>query len=248
MSPKTKERLDILVVDLGLAQSRSQARGMIMAGAVLVQGRIKDKPGTMISRDAQITCREDPCPYVSRGGLKLAGALKEWNINLNGKTALDVGSSTGGFTDCMLKKGAARVYALDVGKGQLAWKLRTDNRVQVLEGINIRHFDPAIIKDKVELATVDVSFISLEKVLPKIIEILNGRGEILALVKPQFELGPKQVGKGGVVKDPDKQNQAVEKIKTFAKSLGLECRAVAPASIKGPKGNQEYFLLLAFPS
>jgi 23S rRNA (cytidine1920-2'-O)/16S rRNA (cytidine1409-2'-O)-methyltransferase len=248
MRPKTKERLDILMTERGLAQSRSQARSMIMAGSVLVQGRVKDKPGSLVPRDAEITCREDSCPYVSRGGLKLAGALKEWNIKVKGKTALDVGSSTGGFTDCLLQNGAVRVYALDVGKGQLAWKLRTDERVQVLEGINIRHLNPGSIKDEIELVTVDVSFIPLEKVLPKLTEILKGRGHILALVKPQFELGPKQVGKGGVVKDPDKQNQAVEKIKTFAKRLGLSCRGAAPAVIKGPKGNQEYFLYLAFPS
>ncbi len=246
MKAKNKERLDVLMVERGLAESRTRARSMIMAGKVLVDGAVKDKPGSMVSVGSGITCKEEVCPYVGRGGLKLAGALRDFRIDVKGRVALDVGASTGGFTDCLLKSGAAVVYALDVGKGQLDWKLRNDSRVVPMEGINIRHLDVSLIKDRVDLVTIDVSFISLEKVLPKAIEVLRGRGEIVALVKPQFELGPNQVGKGGVVKDPEKQKEAVARVRAFAAGLGLECRGESPSDIKGPKGNQEYFIYLHF--
>lgn len=246
MKRKSRERLDVLMVERGLAESRAKAKGLIMAGAVLVEGQVKDKPGSLVSREAEISLKHDPCPYVSRGGLKLAGALRDFKIKVEGRKALDVGASTGGFTDCLLREGAVKVYALDVGKGQLDWKLRNDERVKVIEETNIRHFDQEIIKDRVDLVTIDVSFISLEKVLPKVAEILKGRGEILALVKPQFELGPKHVGKGGVVRSPEKRKEAVEKVISFSETLGLECRGEAHADIKGPKGNQEYFIYLVF--
>jgi 23S rRNA (cytidine1920-2'-O)/16S rRNA (cytidine1409-2'-O)-methyltransferase len=243
MSGKPKARLDVLVAERGLAESQTRAAALILAGSILVNGQAASKPGQAVAAEARLELRAT-LPYVSRGGIKLAGALDHFALQVRGRTALDVGASTGGFTDCLLQRGAAKVYAVDVGKGLLHWKLRQDPRVKVLEEINARYLDSALVPEPVDLATVDVSFISLDKILPPVSRLLQPRGFILALVKPQFEVGKGEVGKGGVVRDAEKQKQAVERIAEFARSLGLEAQGLAPAQIKGPKGNQEYFLYL----
>jgi len=245
MSGKRKARLDVLVAERGLAENLTRAAALILAGSITVNGRPAAKPGRAYAADAVIALRENPLPYVSRGGIKLAGALDHFSLQVKGKLALDVGASTGGFTDCLLQRGAAKVYAVDVGKGLLHWKLRQDPRVKVLEEVNARYLDPALIPEPADLATLDVSFISLDKILPPVSRLLQPGGFVLALVKPQFEVGKGEVGKGGVVRDPGKQQAAVDRIAEFARSLGLEEKGRAPAAIKGPKGNQEYFLYLA---
>ncbi len=241
-SPKSL-RLDQLLVERGLAQSRSLARSLIMSGAVLVNGEVKDKAGTPVRHDAAVELKEKP-RYVSRGGLKLEAGLDGFGVDPSGLTCLDAGASTGGFTDCLLQRGAAKVYAADVGKGQLDWRLRNDGRVIVLEGVNARNLDREIIPEEVSLAVADVSFISLTLVLPAITSLLGETGNIIALVKPQFEAGREKVGKGGVVRDPEIIRQCVDDVSSFAATIGLAEAGRLPSPIKGPKGNQEWLIHL----
>lgn len=250
--PKTenrpaKERLDTLLVDRGLAETRAKAQALILAGRVEVEGTAVAKAGSLVPGEAQIELKPAPHQYVSRGGEKLAGALAHFPVAAAGKVAMDVGASTGGFTHCLLSKGVGKVYAVDVGYGQLDASLRQDPRVIVLERRNIRHLPPEDVPEPVDLITLDLSFISLTLVLPKVLEFLSPGGEILALVKPQFEVGKGQVGKGGVVRDPKMQQSAVEKVARTARSLGLKVSPAFPSTLKGPKGNQEYFLHLISP-
>ncbi|MFZ5452027.1 MAG: TlyA family RNA methyltransferase [Thermodesulfobacteriota bacterium] len=251
--PKTenrpsKERLDTLLVDRGLAETRAKAQALILAGRVEVDGAPVAKAGTLVPGDVEIVLKPAPHQYVSRGGEKLAGALAHFPVSAAGKVAMDVGASTGGFTHCLLTNGVAKVYAVDVGYGQLDASLRQDPRVIVLERRNIRHLPPEDVPEPVDLITLDLSFISLTLVLPKVLEFLSPGGEILALVKPQFEVGKGQVGKGGVVRDAKLQHNAVEKVARTARSLGLKVSPAFPSPLKGPKGNQEYFLYFIAPA
>jgi len=238
-----KIRLDKLLLDRGLVESRQKARGLILQGSVLVNGRVIDKAGTPVMEDASLELL-DKMPYVSRGGLKLEPALREFDIDVNDKVAMDIGASTGGFTDCLLKHGVKRVYAVDVGYGQLDWRLRNDKRVIILEKTNIRYLNREAIPEEIDIITIDVSFISLLKVIPKAVEFLSSQGGIIALIKPQFELQRKDVGKGGVVRDESKRLEAIEKVKKGAMASGLEVRNVFESPIRGPKGNIEYFIHL----
>ena len=242
-----KERLDTLLVERGLAESRAKAQALILAGRAEVAGRLENKAGTQVPADAEITLKPAPHQYVSRGGEKLAGALAHFPVSVAGRVAMDVGASTGGFTHCLLTKGVGKVYAVDVGYGQLDASLRQDPRVIVLERRNIRHLPAGDVPEPVDLITLDLSFISLTLVLPKILEFLKPGGEIMALVKPQFEVGKGQVGKGGVVREPKMQQRAVDKVARAARSLGLKVSPAFPSPLKGPKGNQEYFLYLISP-
>lgn len=217
---------------------------MILAGQVVVNGALVTKVGALVPREAAISLKSPDQPYVSRGGIKLAAALEAFNIEVTGRSALDIGASTGGFTDCLLQHGAARVYSVDVGYGQLAWRLRQDPRVIVLERTNFRYLAREAIPEEVDLAVVDVAFISLKLIIPKVVPFLKSGGIILALVKPQFEVGKGQVGKGGVVRDPELQLRTVDEIKIFSQGLGLAVQGVLPSPILGPKGNQEYLLYL----
>ena len=245
----SRERLDKVLVDRGLAASRERARALILAGAVEVDGQVADKAGTLVAPGAAVTLREKDHPYVSRGALKLIRALDEWRIDPAGRVALDVGASTGGFTDVLLRRGARRVYAIDVGYGQLAWALRQDPRVVVLERENVRHLDAARIPEAADLAVIDVSFISLTLVLEKVAELLGPPGgkPIVALVKPQFEVGKGEVGKGGVVRDAAKRQGAVDKVADFARARGFAVDGVVESPILGPAGNVEYLMLLHTP-
>lgn len=243
MNKAKTERLDVRLVAQGLAETRARAQALIMAGEVLVDGVMKDKAGTRVAADAEIVVKAR-LPFVSRGGQKLAGALKVFGVDPAGLVALDIGSSTGGFSDCLLQAGAKKVYAVDVGKGLLAAKLRQDARVTVIEEMNARSLDPALFPGPIELAVVDVSFISLTLILPAVAPLLAPGALVLPLVKPQFEAGRKEVGKGGVVRDPAVIAAAVDKVAQCARSLGLIELARAPAVLKGPKGNQEFFLCL----
>jgi 23S rRNA (cytidine1920-2'-O)/16S rRNA (cytidine1409-2'-O)-methyltransferase len=242
-----KTRLDQLLVTRGLAKSRTQAQALILAGRVLVAGAAVAKAGMPVSEEAEIILKAPPSQFVSRGGEKLAAALTHFQVEPAGKVALDVGASTGGFTHCLLLNGARKVYAVDVGYGQLDASLRRDPRVVVLERVNIRLLPREAIPEAVDLITIDVSFISLNLVLPKIIEFLRPGGEMLPLVKPQFEVGKGQVGKGGVVRDVRLQLEAVQRVAKTAAALGLNVSPPFPSPLKGPKGNQEYFLHLIAP-
>ncbi len=239
-----KTRIDKLLLIRGLAPSREKARAMILAGQVIVDDRRVDKPGTQVGTEDEIRLRDGGHPYVSRGGLKLEKALQVFQPALDGKTALDVGASTGGFTDCMLRHGVSKVYALDVGYGQFAWSLRQDPRVVVIERTNIRTMKPADFPEPFDLITVDVSFISLTYVLPVITKLLKEDGEILALIKPQFEVGKGEVGKKGVVRDPEKHKAMVEKIRLFSEEVGLVPSGVIESPVLGPKGNREFLIYL----
>ena len=239
-----KQRLDRLLVDRGVAPSRQRARAMIMAGKILVNNRLADKAGFLVAKDDRIELRGQDIPYVSRGGLKLEGALKSLELNPAGCICLDVGASTGGFSDCLLQNGAARVYAVDVGYGQLAWKLRQDPRVVVIERTNIRHMPADVITEPVDFATIDVSFISLKIVVPAVIAFLKTGARVLALIKPQFEVGKDQVGKGGVVRDEKLHTRVIQNLAAFFTQSGFTCQAVIPSPILGPKGNREFFILL----
>lgn len=241
-----KERLDKILVDKGLVQSRERARALIMAGKVMVNGRKVDKAGEMVPADADIALAGEDIPYVSRGGLKLEKALDEFNIDVAGKVTMDVGASTGGFTDCLLQRGALKVFAVDVGYGQLDLKLRNDPRVVNIERQNIRYLERELIPEPVDIATIDASFISLTKVLPKVSEFLKDGGELIALIKPQFEVGKGEVGKGGVVRDEAKQLAVVEKIKDFCTELGFSIIGVVESPILGPKGNKEFLIYARF--
>jgi 23S rRNA (cytidine1920-2'-O)/16S rRNA (cytidine1409-2'-O)-methyltransferase len=241
-----RERLDKLLVDRGLAVSRERARALVMSGVVRVAGEVETKPGTLIDARAEISLREADHPYVSRGALKLVRGLDEFAIDPTGSVALDVGASTGGFTDVLLRRGAARVYAIDVGYGQLAWSLRQDSRVVVLERQNARSMDLALVPEACDLAVIDVSFISLQLVLPRVRELLRPPAgkPIVALVKPQFEVGREQVGKGGVVRDELARRGAVDKIRSWADGHGFVAGDDVESPITGPAGNVEYLLLL----
>ncbi len=241
----SKRRIDLLLVERGLFPSREQAQRAVMAGCVWHQDRLIDKPGTAVASDGEIRIKGDPCPYVSRGGVKLDSALQEFRISVAGKTVLDAGASTGGFTQCLLECGAARVFAVDVGYGQLAWELRQDKRVTVMERTNLRYLTPELLGSQVDLATLDLSFISLTKVLPAVRSLLRPGGEVLALVKPQFEAGRGSVGKGGIVKDPAVQQAVLERVSASACSLGFRIAGVRHSALLGRDGNIEYFLWLA---
>lgn len=235
--PVTRKRLDLILVERDLVDSRQQAQRLIMAGQVMVDGRVVDKPGTRILQEADITLQAT-LPYVSRGGLKLEAALDRFAIEVTGVIAADVGASTGGFTDCLLQRGASKVYAIDVGYGQLAWRLRKDPRVVVMERVNVRYLEG--LPEPVDLATVDVSFISLELVLPAVIGFLKPHGDIVALIKPQFEAGRQQVSKGGVVKDPAVHRAVLRKVLLWADGHSLAVRGLIASPLEGPAGNVEF--------
>ena len=229
-----KERLDVLLVKKGLAPSREKAKTMIMEGNVFVNNQREDKAGTNIPEDAVIEIKGNTLKYVSRGGLKLEKAMTHFGISLEDKICMDIGASTGGFTDCMLQNGAKKVYAVDVGYGQFAWKLRTDERVVCMEKTNIRYVTPEDIADVLDFASVDVSFISLAKVLPAAKELLRDEGEMVCLIKPQFEAGREKVGKKGVVRDPAVHREVIEKVITDARELGFSILHLEYSPIKGP--------------
>ena len=237
-----KERLDVLLVNLGYAPSREKAKAVIMSGCVYVNGQKEDKAGTMFDTYAAIEVRGNSLKYVSRGGLKLEKAMEEFAIALDQKTCMDVGASTGGFTDCMLQNGAVKVFAVDVGHGQLAWSLRNDPRVICMEKTNIRYVTPEDIEEPVDFSSIDVSFISLTKVLLPVRNLLSQDGQIVCLIKPQFEAGREKVGKKGVVRDPKVHEEVIEKICDFASTNGFELLHLDYSPIKGPEGNIEYLL------
>ncbi len=242
---KNKTRLDKLIVDLGIVKSRERARALIMEGKVYVRGQRVDKAGSMVLPDEEILLKGEDIPYVSRGGIKLEKALEEFQIKVKGKVAMDIGASTGGFTDCLLKKGIERVYAIDVGYGQLDWSLRNDRRVVNLEEKNIRYLKEDNLPEKTDLAVIDVSFISLTKVIPKVLEFLKKSGVIIALVKPQFEVGKGEVGKGGIVKSKEKHRVVLLKMVEFVIANNLFVKGMIKSPILGQKGNKEFFLYLS---
>ena len=244
MSPSKKARLDKLMAQQGLAESRQKAQALIMAGKVRVNGVPATKPGQQVDPGCDIQVSGTACPYVSRGGIKLAAGLDHFNVDPSGWICADIGASTGGFTDCLLERGAARVYAIDVGYGQLAWKLRQDERVVVMERTNARHLKPGDLAPPIDLAVVDASFISLKIILPPLLPLFRDEARIIALIKPQFEAGREHVGKGGVVRDPRVHEEVVEGIRRYAEGLGLECGGVCPSPILGPKGNREFLAWL----
>ena len=235
-----KERLDVLLVQKGLAESREKAKTMIMEGNVFVDGQREDKAGTNFDTEAEIEVRGNTLKYVSRGGLKLEKAMKEFDISLEGMVCMDIGASTGGFTDCMLQNGAVKVYSVDVGYGQFAWKLRNDPRVVCMEKTNIRYLTPDQIDEPPRFASIDVAFISLTKVLLPVRNLMEENGEIAALIKPQFEAGREKVGKKGVVRDPAVHKEVIEMVISYAKSISFGVRHLEFSPIKGPEGNIEY--------
>ena len=245
--PRAKKRADLLLVTRGLAATRQRARTLILAGKVAADGFPLSKPGSLLAESAVLKLKDEGLAYVSRGGLKLEAALEALDFEVAGKCCLDVGASTGGFTDCLLQHGARRVYAVDVGYGQLAWKLRGDPRVVVIERSNIRYLPPERIAEAVELVTIDTSFISLQIVVPAALPFLRSRGDILALIKPQFEVGKGRVGKGGVVRDAALHQEVIAALTRFFEGLGLCAAAVIPSPILGPKGNQEFIIHLTVP-
>ncbi|MEE8637873.1 MAG: TlyA family RNA methyltransferase [Candidatus Margulisiibacteriota bacterium] len=247
-----KKRLDQLLVEQGRFSSRSRAQAAILEGLVYIGGQKVEKAGALFSSEVAIEVKGESHPYASRGGVKLEQALKEFQIKVKGKVAVDVGASTGGFTDCLLQQGAAKVYAVDVGYGQLAWKLRQDPRVKVIERTNIRYLTPEKFREKIsdfgfrisDFATIDVSFISLSKVLPAVYNLLGDKGEVIALIKPQFEARREQVGKGGIVKDNKVHKEVVEKVKAEAEAIGFKAKGVVQSPITGADGNVEFFIYL----
>ncbi len=241
---KSKERLDVVLVEKGLVESREKAKTLIMTGNVFVDGQREDKAGTKIDPAKEITIKSNPNPYVSRGGLKLEKAMEQYPINLEGKVCMDVGASTGGFTDCMLQNGAVKVYSIDVGRGQLAWKLRQDSRVVCMEKTNIRYVMPEDIDDLASFVSIDVSFISLKKVLTPVKALMNKGAEMVCLIKPQFEAGREKVGKKGVVRDINVHKDVVAMIIQHARELGFYCVGVDFSPIRGPEGNIEYLLYM----
>jgi len=241
-----KTRLDILLFEKGLVESRERAKALILEGSVLVNGIVVDKAGLLVRSDDELTV-VNKMPYVSRGGLKLEHAIRHFDIDVKGKIAMDVGASTGGFTDCLLQYGAGKVYAIDVGYGQFSWILRTDERVVLLEKTNIRYLDNDLIFDEIEIAVIDVSFISLLKVIPNVMGFLKPSGVIVALIKPQFEAGRKDIGKGGVVRSEEKRLAIVQHIKGETGNMGLDILGVTESPVRGPKGNIEYLLYLRKP-
>lgn len=241
MSDK-KERLDILLVEKGIIASRERAKTNIMAGKVFVDGQRVDKAGAKVSVNANIEFKGDTIPYVSRGGLKLEKALKEFPLELKGKVCMDIGASTGGFTDCMLQNGASKVFSVDVGYGQFAWKLRTDERVVCMERTNIRYVTPEDIGEKLDFASIDVSFISLKTIMPATINLLKDNGEVVALIKPQFEAGREKVGKKGVVREESTHKEVVLGIVNYLLEHDLNVLGISYSPIKGPEGNIEYLV------
>ncbi|HHX11846.1 MAG TPA: TlyA family RNA methyltransferase [Clostridiales bacterium] len=239
-----KQRLDVLLVNRKLAESREKAKAIIMTGEVFVNGQREDKAGSSFPEDVQIEVKSNPLKYVSRGGLKLEKAMEKYGFALESKICMDVGSSTGGFTDCMLQNGAVKVYAVDVGTNQLAWKLRQDERVVTMEKTNIRYLTPDQINDKIDFASIDVSFISLTKVLLAVRELLDIKGELVSLIKPQFEAGREKVGKKGVVRDPRVHVEVIQNVVSYANSIGLDTIDLDYSPIKGPEGNIEYLLYM----
>ncbi len=239
-----KERLDVLLVKRNLAPSREKAKAVIMSGNVYVEGQKEDKPGTTFSEESRIEVRGHALPYVSRGGLKLEKALKNFNVSVEGRVCTDVGSSTGGFTDCMLQNGAKKVFAIDVGRGQLDWKLRQDSRVVCMEKTNIRYVRPEDIGEPVDFSSIDVSFISLTKVLVPIREYLTEDGEIVALIKPQFEAGREKVGKKGVVREKSTHLEVIRMVTEYAREHGFDVLELEFSPIRGPEGNIEYLVHL----
>jgi 23S rRNA (cytidine1920-2'-O)/16S rRNA (cytidine1409-2'-O)-methyltransferase len=241
-----RERVDKLLVERGLAESRTKAQAMVMAGIVLVNEERINKPSDLVLPDAEIRIKggDDPASrYVGRGGLKLETALREFAIKVEGLICLDVGASTGGFTDCLLQHGASRVFAVDVGHNQIDWRLRTDPRVEVREGINARYLTPADFPISFELVVMDVSFISATKIMPAIVPLLSEAGQLVTLIKPQFEVGRGEVGKGGIVRDPQKHARVVDEVNRAAAELGLQVRSVIPSPIQGAEGNVEFLAL-----
>lgn len=239
-----KERLDVLLVNRGLAPSREKAKTMIMAGNVFVNNNREDKAGSTFPEDCEIEIHGTTLKYVSRGGLKLEKAMTHFGIGLEGKVCMDIGASTGGFTDCMLQNGAVKVYAVDVGYGQFAWKLRQDSRVVCMEKTNIRYVTPDQIEDALDFASVDVSFISLTKVLGPARALLKANGQMVCLIKPQFEAGREKVGKKGVVRDKKVHEEVIETVTQFALSNGFSIHALEYSPIKGPEGNIEYLVYI----
>ncbi len=239
-----KKRLDQLLVEKKTVRSRSHARSLIMSGRVLVDNQPVDKAGTLVREDALISVKNSDLRYVSRGGFKLEGAIKDFNLDVMDQTCLDVGASTGGFTDCLLQNGAKKVFAVDVGYGQLAWKLRTDPRVVTIERTNIRYMKPDALPESVDLVTIDVSFISLKKTVPQVVQFMKKQASIVALIKPQFEVGKGHVGKGGVVRDPLLHSKVIRELTDFFHQKGFACESVVPSPLRGPKGNKEFFILL----
>lgn len=237
---KHKERLDVLLVEKGLCESRSRAQAVIMSGEVYVNGQKSDKPGTPTDVEAEIEIRGNACPYVSRGGLKLEKALRDFGVDPTGLTCLDSGASTGGFTDCLLQNGAKQVFAIDVGYGQLAWSIRTDPRVVCMERTNIRYVTPEQLGTPVQLAVIDVSFISLRIVLPVVKALLSADGQIICLIKPQFEAGKENVGKKGVVRDPAVHQAVLNSFLQLADELQMSVCNLTFSPVKGPEGNIEF--------
>lgn len=244
MPGPSRVRLDVLLVERGLFPTRARAQAAILAGLVRVDGRPARKAGEAVRPDAQVEVLADPIPYASRGGLKLAHALDRFGVDPAGRVAIDVGASTGGFTDVLLRRGARRVYAVDVGYGQLAWSLRQDSRVVVMERTNVRHLDPDRLPEPPDLATVDVSFISLRLVLPALRRLLAPPAEVVALVKPQFEAGRREVGKGGVVRDPQVHRRVLQEVAAAARQLGWGVWGACASPVAGADGNREFFLWL----
>jgi len=238
-------RADVRLVELSLAQSREKARSLIMAGEVYLETARIDKPGTSVPEDCILTVKEQAIPFVSRGGLKLDKAVRKYELTLRGKVAMDIGASTGGFTDCMLQNGASKVYAIDVGYGQLDWKLRNDPRVVVMERTNARNMDPGWFAEQPEFASIDVSFISVKLILPGMYQSLADGSKAVVLVKPQFEAGRGKVGKNGVVREKETHRQVVEETALFARSLGFCIEHIDYSPITGPKGNIEFLLVLS---
>jgi 23S rRNA (cytidine1920-2'-O)/16S rRNA (cytidine1409-2'-O)-methyltransferase len=243
---KNKVRLDVLMVERGLAPSRERARALILARQVSVDGQVVDKAGAPVDETASLELAVPDHPYVGRGGIKLAHALDAFGVNVTGRSALDIGASTGGFTDVLLQRGAARVIALDVGHGQLDWKLRNDPRVVVREGVNARNLEPDDVPDTVDLVTIDVAFISLGHIFPALPRVLNHGADIVALVKPQFEAGREEVGKGGLVTDPAVHDAVVARVTEKAAAAGFTRRGFTPSPITGATGNREFFLHLRY--
>ncbi len=239
-----KERLDVLLVQQGLATSRELAKAYIMAGNVYVDGQKEDKAGTKVAVNAALEVKGNQMKYVSRGGYKLEKAVDEFGISLDGKICLDIGASTGGFTDCMLQNGASKVYAIDVGYGQFAWKLRNDERVVCLEKTNVRYVTHEQVPDEGDFASIDVSFISLTKVLPAVLGVLGEKGQLVCLIKPQFEAGREKVGKKGVVRDINVHKEVIEMIANYVRAQNLGILGLSFSPIKGPEGNIEYLIYL----
>ncbi|RKH12833.1 TlyA family RNA methyltransferase [Corallococcus sp. CA047B] len=242
-----KERLDVLVVERGLAESRTKAQALILAGQVVVGDQRVDKPGALVLVESELRLKGEVLPYVSRGGLKLKGAMDRFGLDVTGRVGADIGASTGGFTDCLLQHGAVRVHAIDVGYGQLHEKLRKDPRVRSRERVNARYLTQEDLPEKVGVVVIDVSFISLTQVLPSVLTFLSPGGLLVALVKPQFEVGPDRVGKGGVVRDPVARQDAIDTVTAFVREQGLTVRGLMDSPVPGPAGNVEALLVADRP-